>query len=86
MGAAAGLMVWELSLSYDDPYVGVPGATALGLAGAGVIFGIIRPLLYHKSAPKKLVVNTSPWPSVDLIPVADHSGIKSVQFLCNWQF
>jgi hypothetical protein len=86
MGAAAGLLGWELSLTLNDPYVGVPGAVALGLAGAGVILGIIRPLLYHKSAPKKLAAATPFWPSVELIPVAGNSGIKSVQFLCNWQF
>jgi hypothetical protein len=86
MGAAAGLAVWELSLTWDDPYIGVPGGAALGIAGAGLVFGIIRPLLYHKSASKKLAANAPPWPSVELIPVAGHSGIKSVQFLCNWQF
>jgi hypothetical protein len=86
MGAAAGLVFWELSLTWDDPYIGIPGTVALGLAGVGVAFGIVRPLLYHKRASRSLAVNGPHWPSVALIPAADFSSIKSVQFLYSWQF
>jgi hypothetical protein len=86
MGAAAGLIVWEYSLTWDDPYIGIPGTTALGVAGAGVLFGIVRPLVYHKSASKRLAVAPPLWPSVAIVPASDNSGIKSVQFLYNWQF
>jgi hypothetical protein len=86
MGAAAGLLAWELSLTYDDSYVGVPGAVALGVAGAGVVFGIIRPLLYHRNISKKLAANTPLWPSVRIIPASDFSSVKSVQLLYSWQF
>jgi hypothetical protein len=86
MGAAAGLLAWELSLTYDDPLAGVPGAVALGVAGIGVVFGIIRPWLYHKSTSNRLAAATPLWPSVVVVPAADNSGTGSVQILYAWQF
>jgi hypothetical protein len=58
----------------------------LGLAGAGVAFGIVRPLLYHKNASRRSVAGTAIGPSVAIIPASDFSSIKSVQFLYSWQF
>jgi hypothetical protein len=86
MGAAAGLVVWELSLTYDDPHIGIPGAAALGVAGAGVLFGIIRPLAYHKGSSTRFAANMPPWPSVVVVPASDFSNVKSVQLLYSWQF
>jgi hypothetical protein len=86
MGAAAGLLVWEFSLTYDDSYVGIPGAVALSVAGAGIVFGILRPLLYHKSTSSRLAAAVPLWPSVVVVPAGDNSGIGSVQFLYTWQF
>jgi hypothetical protein len=48
-GAAAGLIVWELTLSYDDNLAGIPGAVGLGVAGFAVLYGFIRPAVYNKS-------------------------------------
>ena len=48
-GAAAGLIVWELSLAYEDDLAGIPGAVGLGVAGATALFGFIRPMLYNRS-------------------------------------
>jgi TolB-like protein len=48
-GAAAGLVAWELSLSYDDDLAGIPGAVGLGVAGFAVLYGFIRPVVYNKS-------------------------------------
>jgi TolB-like protein len=86
MGAAVGLMVWERSLTWDDPYIGIPGGIGLGVAGAGAVFGIIRPLLYHRSTSKKFAANTPPGPSLAIVPARDSFGIASVQFLYTWQF
>ncbi|MDR3342976.1 MAG: CsgG/HfaB family protein [Treponema sp.] len=86
MGAAAGLLVWELSLDYGDPLMGIPIAAAFGVGGAGVLFGILRPLFYHKGSSKRVAANTPSWPSVVVVPVANKSAIKSVQVLCTWQF
>jgi TolB-like protein len=48
-GAAAGLVWWELTLSYDDDLAGIPGGAGLGVAGFAVLFGFIRPFVYQKS-------------------------------------
>jgi hypothetical protein len=86
MGAAVGLVVWERSLTWDDSIIGIPGAAAVGVAGAGILFGIIRPLVYHKNASKRLASATPLWPSVSIVPASDSSGIGSVQLLYTWQF
>jgi TolB-like protein len=86
MGAAAGLLAWELSLDYDDSFVGIPGTVALGVAGAGVVFGILRPLFDHKRTSHGLAAAVPLWPSVVVVPAGDNSGIGSVQFLYTWQF
>jgi hypothetical protein len=48
-GAAAGLIVWELSLKYEDDLAGIPGAVGLGVAGVTALYGFIRPMLYNRS-------------------------------------
>jgi hypothetical protein len=48
-GAAAGLLGWEFTLSYSDDLAGIPGTVGLGVAGAAVVFGFIRPFMYQKN-------------------------------------
>ncbi|MDR0706948.1 MAG: penicillin-binding protein activator LpoB [Treponema sp.] len=48
-GGAAGLIYWELTLSYDDDLAGIPGAVGLGVAGFAALYGFIRPAVYNKS-------------------------------------
>jgi hypothetical protein len=48
-GAAEGLIIWELSLAYEDDLAGIPGVVGLGVAGATALFGFIRPMLYNRS-------------------------------------
>jgi hypothetical protein len=48
-GAAAGLIGWELTLSYDDELAGIPGTVGLGVAGVTVLYGFIRPVVYNKN-------------------------------------
>jgi hypothetical protein len=47
--AAGGLIAWELSLAYENPIAGVPGAIGLGVAGVTVLYGFIRPFIYEKN-------------------------------------
>jgi hypothetical protein len=47
--AAGGLIAWELSLAYEDPMAGIPGAIGLGVAGITVVYGFIRPFIYEKN-------------------------------------
>jgi hypothetical protein len=48
-GAAAGLIVWELSLDYEDKLAGIPGVAGLGVAGLTVVYGFIRPFVYQRN-------------------------------------
>jgi TolB-like protein len=48
-GAAAGLIVWELSLDHEDKLAGIPGAVGIGVAGVTAIYGFICPMLYQRN-------------------------------------
>jgi hypothetical protein len=48
-GVATGLIVWELTLDYEDDLAGIPGTVGLGVAGFAVLYGFIRPALYQRS-------------------------------------
>lgn len=49
-GIAGGLVAYELfALTYDDELAGIPGAVGLGVAGATVVFGLLKPWFYHRS-------------------------------------
>jgi TolB-like protein len=47
-GATAGLIIWELSLDYEDDLAGIPGAIGLGVGGLTVLYGFIRPVVYNR--------------------------------------
>jgi TolB-like protein len=48
-GLAAGLVVWDaVGFTYDDEFAGIPGAIGFGVAGAAVVFGLIRPWFFHR--------------------------------------
>jgi TolB-like protein len=44
-----GLIIWEVSLSYDDGAAGVPGGLGLGIMGITAVYGFVRPYLFNKS-------------------------------------
>jgi TolB-like protein len=48
-GGAAGLIIWELSLKYEDDLAGIPGAVGLGVAGVTALYGFIRPFIYQRN-------------------------------------
>jgi hypothetical protein len=48
-GAAAGLIVWDLSLKYEDTLAGIPGGVGIGVAGVTVLYGFIRPIVYQRN-------------------------------------
>jgi TolB-like protein len=47
--AAGGLIAWELTLKYDDDLAGIPGAVGIGVAGAAVLYGFIRPFVVNRN-------------------------------------
>ena len=42
------MVFWELSLTKDDEAYLAPGTMAFVAGGAAVLFGIIRPIFYHR--------------------------------------
>jgi hypothetical protein len=45
-----GLIVWELTMTYEDnrPLIGIPGAVGLAAMGFSFTWGILRPFLYNE--------------------------------------
>ncbi|MDR0597875.1 MAG: penicillin-binding protein activator LpoB [Treponema sp.] len=78
-GAAAGLIVFELSLAYDDDLAGYPGAVGLAVAGATVIYGFIAPLVYHRSPKAAAALERL---SFTVLP--GETGTASVSY--SWKF
>jgi TolB-like protein len=48
-GAAAGLLLWEMSLDYYDDLAGIPGTIGIGVAGVTALYGFIRPFIYQRN-------------------------------------
>jgi TolB-like protein len=62
-GATAGLIIWDLSLEYEDNLAGIPGAIGLGVGGLTALYGFIRPVVYNRRPALAAVldnINISP--------------------------
>ncbi|MDR1174685.1 MAG: penicillin-binding protein activator LpoB [Treponema sp.] len=65
-GAAAGLIIWELSLKYEDDMAGIPGAIGIGVGGLTALYGFIRPAVYNRHRALAMVldnIHVSPVPA-----------------------
>jgi hypothetical protein len=51
---AGGLIAWELTLIYEDPLAGIPGAVGLGVAVSTIVFGFIRPHFFNRNRPEAI--------------------------------
>jgi hypothetical protein len=80
-GAAAGLIVWELSLDYEDKLAGIPGAVGIGVAGVTVLYGFIRPFVYQRNRRLAGIADR-----VDIAIVPGNSGRKAVQLSYTLKF
>jgi hypothetical protein len=79
-GLAIGSIVWELSLDKEDKEYLVPGTMVFVAGGAAVLFGIIRPLLYHRSPATKKAAALMNGIDIAIVQAADtpHTmGIKA---------
>jgi hypothetical protein len=70
--AAAGLIVWELSLGYEDPLAGIPGGIGLGVAGVTALYGFIRPVVYARNRALAEIVDGI---SVSAVP-GNRGGVR----------
>jgi hypothetical protein len=84
--AAVGLLVWDLTMDYEDPLAGIPGGIGFGVAAVTVGFGFLRPFLYHKGESNSLALNVLAPLKVRVVPASDNSGVKAVQVLYTRQF
>jgi hypothetical protein len=79
--AAGGLIVWELTLGYEDPMAGIPGAIGLGVAGATALYGFIRPFIYEKH---RALINQTDRIRVSVVP--GNSGATALKLTYTLQF
>ena len=71
---SVGLIVWELAgLTYDDDLAGIPGTVGLGVAGATLVFGFIKPALYSKSPKVASIMDR-----VNIVAVSDDQHMNSL--------
>jgi hypothetical protein len=84
-GIAAGLIFWDVyGLDYDDTLAGVPGTIGLGVAGATVVFSILRPIFYHRFGSQNRFAEALKGVQFAIIP--DTSGVTAVRLGYNLQF
>jgi TolB-like protein len=82
--AAGGLMFYETTLKYEDALAGVVGPIGLGVAGATVLYGFIRPFVYQKSTSTTALIDILDRVNIAIIP--DTTGIKAMGLSYTYQF
>jgi hypothetical protein len=87
-GAALGLVIWELTLTWDDAGVGGPGLAALIVGGGALVFGSLWPFFYHKPGSAAKTAGILDGVNIAIIPaVSPHaSGIQAVRLSYTVQF
>jgi TolB-like protein len=69
---AAGLIVLEFTaLDWDSPMVGVPITAGIGIAGLTLVYGFVRPFIYHRS-PRTAYILDNAQPGI--VMTSDRSG------------
>ena len=77
-----GLIIWEVAgLKYEDTLAGVPGTIGLGLAGANLVFGFIKPFLYAKNPRLTFIAD-----GIDLRLVSDDRRDNTWQLTYTYRF
>jgi TolB-like protein len=67
---AAGLCVVEAAaLDWDSPAVGIPATIGAATAGLTIVYGFIRPFIYHRNPPLVAVLDNL---RVNVVPTADN--------------
>jgi hypothetical protein len=85
-GAAVGLVFWELSLDKDNDAYLVPGVAAFALGGAAVLFGIIKPFLYHLTPSTNKTAALMKGLDIALVQTAPFKTTPGVRISYRFQF
>ncbi|GHV81716.1 hypothetical protein AGMMS49991_02740 [Spirochaetia bacterium] len=94
---AVGLFSWEfigiapdIAKNGEDSYfwdkAGIPGAVAIGIVGLTTIFGILRPIFYHKPGSVRNAKVAAALKGINLAVVPSSTGIKSVHLGYSFKF
>ncbi|MDR0312819.1 MAG: caspase family protein [Treponema sp.] len=79
---SAGLIIWEfVGLTYDHPMAGIPGTVGLGLAGATLVFGFIKPFLFNRSSRAAPAMD-----GVNIVPLLNERGASGLGISYRWSF
>jgi hypothetical protein len=70
-GATIGMVFWELSLGKDDGAYLAPGTLVFVTGGLAVVFGVIRPFLYHRTPSTKKTAALMDGLDIGLVQAAD---------------
>ncbi|GHT96977.1 hypothetical protein FACS1894142_0210 [Spirochaetia bacterium] len=71
----------ETGTTFDK--FGIPGTVGLGIAAATVVFGILRPIFYHRPGSTKVAAALN---GAHIAILPDVSGIKAVRLSYRFQF
>jgi TolB-like protein len=80
-GAAAGLVGYEMTLSYSDAMAGIPGTVGIGVAAAAVVYGFIRPFVYNKKHSLAGIID-----GVNIAVVPEDQGGRAVRLSYTLKF
>jgi hypothetical protein len=84
-----GLILWEIfGFDHDDKSAGVPGLAGIGVGGVTTIFGILRPIFYHRPGAGSKAAAVLGGVHIAVIPAAlpQSSGIRAVRLSYRFQF
>ena len=70
--AAIGLIIWELSLKYEDAAAGVLGPIGVGFGIGSLAFGFIKPYLFNRNPRFALIMDR-----LDITAVSDKNNRNS---------
>jgi TolB-like protein len=77
-----GLIIWEVAgMKYEDALAGFPGTLGLGLAGATLVFGFIRPFMYAKNSKVAFIMD-----GINIAWVLDARQESAVQLTYTYKF
>jgi TolB-like protein len=80
-GAAAGLVGYELTLSYTDPLAGIPGTVGIGVGAVAVLYGFIRPFVFNKKHSLAGIMD-----GVNIAVVPEDQGSRAVRLSYTLKF